>query len=197
MTLLKNQDETVDAKMADLVETYNALTGKSIKKFESVEIGRVRVCNAMLVAQDSAAQAGVAKGTTPSKLQMDTIVAGTTKPKPTEKEPEVATKKTPKAKPAAKKAGATPAAAKKSAVKASKPAAKAGGRAVYTRVRLAEPATLRRPQESSKRTVVLNALRKRKEATLEQLSADCGFDVRSFMHKLVEVGWAEIVAAKS
>lgn len=199
MTLLKNQDETVDAKMADLVETYNTLTGKSIKKFESIEVGRARVCNAMLVAQDAAGHAGVPKGTDPAKLEMPAIVAGTTKPQPTEKEPEMATtKKKPAAKKAApaKKTKPTPKAAKKPTPKASKPAAKASGRVVYTRVRLSEPATPRRPQANSKRSVVLAALRKRKEATLDQLSTDVGFDVRAYMHKLVEVGWAEIVSAK-
>ena len=89
---------------------------------------------------------------------------------------------TSKKKPAAKKA-AKPAAKKKAA-----PAtAAAGKRVTYTRVRLAEPATARRPQEGSNRTKVLAALRKRKEASLDQLSTDCGFDVRSYMHKLVEV----------
>lgn len=49
--------------MADLVVTYNHLTGKAIKKFESIATGMRRVEMCMLAAKDNDAHTGVPKGT--------------------------------------------------------------------------------------------------------------------------------------
>ena len=217
--------------MADLVESYNALTGKSIKKFESLEVGRVRVANAILAAEDRTAHAGVSKGEKPKAktveelpLKIDEVVddADTTtkeedmktekqskrdarypqaaaqeaaaKAKAKGDKPQAATaKKVP-----AKKAAAKKVAAKKGAPAKKAPAAKKAATPrhnVYEKVKLTEPDTTRRPQEGSNRSLVLKALQKRKAATIDQLSDDVGFNARSYVHKLVFQGWAEVVPA--
>lgn len=71
VSILRSADELPDATMAQLVATYNALTGRtptgegvqrSITKFESREVGKRRVEQAMMVAKDADAHLGVAKG---------------------------------------------------------------------------------------------------------------------------------------
>ena len=66
MTILRTQQEVTESTpMADLLETYNALTGKSIKKFESRAVAQQRVKMAILAAEDAAGKAGVRKGEKP------------------------------------------------------------------------------------------------------------------------------------
>jgi hypothetical protein len=48
-----------DTPMAVLVATFNAMTGKSIKKFENRTIAEARVRNALMAAQDATAHLGV------------------------------------------------------------------------------------------------------------------------------------------
>lgn len=71
VSILRSADELPDATMAQLVATYNALTGRTptgegvlraISKFESREVGKRRVEQAMMVARDADAHLGVAKG---------------------------------------------------------------------------------------------------------------------------------------
>lgn len=59
----RTQDELLDATDADLVETYNALTGKSVLDFASREVAQAQCSMAILAAQDAAAHRGVPKGT--------------------------------------------------------------------------------------------------------------------------------------
>ena len=72
--IIRTQAEIADATTADLVATYNALTGKSIKKFSSRAAGEAQVSNAILAAQDADAHTGVPKhqravARTPAELQ--------------------------------------------------------------------------------------------------------------------------------
>jgi len=71
ITILRSPDELPEATMAQLVATYNALTGRtpegegtlrSISKFESREVGKRRVEKLMMAAKDADAQLGVPKG---------------------------------------------------------------------------------------------------------------------------------------
>lgn len=62
VTILREVAQLAEASMAELVATYNALTGKELKKFESSEIGRRRVENAMMANKDADAHLGVGKG---------------------------------------------------------------------------------------------------------------------------------------
>lgn len=238
MTILRKQSEVLDASMADLVETYNSMCDhlgkKPIKKFESIEVGRVRVTNALMAAQDADAHSGVPKNSTPKPITSDELAAKTGKPtdkasppsethatgaeaesgdvspSPTPKEPTVATKKTPAkktpaapAKKAATPAKKTPAApAKKTPAAPAKKAPAAPRSSTYSWVKLGEPSIPRRPQEGSQRTAVLNQLRTHVDAkgrgvpvSLDQLSKECGFNVRPYVHKLVATEWAEVVSA--
>jgi len=60
--IIREQKQIADASPADLVETYNALTGKAIKKFETRAVGERRVEMAMLAAINADGQTGVPKG---------------------------------------------------------------------------------------------------------------------------------------
>ena len=205
MTILRKQNDVEEAKMADLVETYNALTGKAIKKFETIEIGRTRTRMAILAAEAAAGKAGVAKHEKPTAKTVEELgsaAASSAEAKPEvqaadpaadqPKEANMATKKTAAAKKAAaKKAPAKKAPAKKAATKKST----APRHMVYSKVKYTKPDVERRPQEGSMRTKVLHALEKRKVATIEQLSEDVKFNARSFVHKLVGQGWAAVVPA--
>lgn len=65
MTIIRAQAQIADASTADLVATYNALTGKSISRFSSRGAGESRVANAIMAAQDRAGHLGVPKGAAP------------------------------------------------------------------------------------------------------------------------------------
>jgi hypothetical protein len=65
MTIIRTQAQIADASTAVLVATYNALTGKSIKKFSSRGAGESQVANAIMAAQDRAGHLGVSKGAAP------------------------------------------------------------------------------------------------------------------------------------
>jgi hypothetical protein len=63
--ILRSQSEIPDASMADLLATYNALTGQSVRRFSSRAVGEGRVRMAILAATDAAGHAGVPRGTVP------------------------------------------------------------------------------------------------------------------------------------
>lgn len=65
MTITK-QSDIAAASTAVLVATYNALTGKSIKKFSSRAAGESQVAMAILSSENKAGHAGVPKGSKPS-----------------------------------------------------------------------------------------------------------------------------------
>lgn len=73
--ILKDAKGIADAQMNDLVETYNALTGKSIKKFENRAIAERRVEMAMLASKDADAHTGVPKNGEPKVRTRDEIKA--------------------------------------------------------------------------------------------------------------------------
>lgn len=62
MAILRNVEQIAEASTEDLLETYNALKGKSIKKFASREAGKRQVEQAMMAAKDADAHLGVPKG---------------------------------------------------------------------------------------------------------------------------------------
>ena len=64
-SILRNQSEIATADNARLVATYNALTGKSIKKFSGRAAAERQVEMAMLGARDNDAHTGVPKDTPP------------------------------------------------------------------------------------------------------------------------------------
>lgn len=190
MTILRTQAECDDASMADLLETYNAMTGKAVARFASLEIGRQRTKMAIMAATDAAGHAGVPKHSAPTAKTVEELNQKPAAPA-AQPEKEATMARTPAKKAAKKSATRTP---KKAAKKAATNGA--GRHPAYTKVRFTEPTVPRRPQAESMRTRVLEALRKRKTATVEQLSEDVKFNSRGFVHKLVALGWAEVVGAE-
>lgn len=62
MTIIRTRKEVPEASNADLLESYNAYTGKSIKKFSSRAAAESQVSNAIMAAEDAAGKMGVKKG---------------------------------------------------------------------------------------------------------------------------------------
>jgi len=220
-TIIRTQAEIAAASNQVLIDTYNAFTGKSIKKFSSRAAGEAQVANAILKGQNDAAHAGVPKGTEPAaatvaELEASTAADAAAKPPTEEKETEVTatakeTRDAVRAKrypseakkpaPAAKKAKAKAKAKPAPAAKKAKAAPASGKHATYAYIKLTKPDTLRRPQPGSKRTEVLTAIQNAfadksvKRLAIEDLSKRLKFDVRSYVHKLAAVGWVEVVGA--
>lgn len=196
MTVLTSQKQIQEASTADLVETYNALTGKSIKKFASRAAGETQVANAILAAEDRAGHAGVAKGEKPPAKPLAEDA-----PKPAKGEKI--------AKALAKIDPAAPAKlSKKAKAEAAAEAPKSGRKATYEFVRMTAPDTKRRPQPDSMRTKVLNALQTldakmkadkvppaKRVISIADLSKHVEFNARSFVHKLAFQGWCEVAGA--
>lgn len=191
MTVITTQAQIADAKTADLVETYNHLTGKSIAKFESRAKAETAVKMAIMAGVDKANHASknapVADGQ--NGIQVQKVAEGVSGKKAA---------KASKAKPAVKKVAAPKAAE-----------AKPRGRsATYTHVRLTAPETLRRPQADSMRTKVLNSIQAidakmksdkippaKRIISVDEISKHVEFSARSFIHKLAFQGWVEVAAA--
>ena len=66
--IIRKQSEIADATTDVLVATYNALTGKAIKKFSSRAAGERQVEMAMLAAQDNDAHTGIPKESEPKVI---------------------------------------------------------------------------------------------------------------------------------
>lgn len=179
--LIESQKDIAAATTADLIFTYNQLKGLAIKKFSSRAAGESQVANAILGAQQRAAHKGVAKGA---------------EPKARDGKAEPSAKKGSARAPAVEKVATVPAPAPEAlaAKRAKKPAAPV--RNVYERIRFTEPDMPRRPHADSMRRKVLEAIRKRGEATIEQLTKDVGFNARAYVHKLAAVGWCEVVSVQ-
>lgn len=65
MTILRKQSDIPGAAMADLVETYNAMSAKPVKKFVDRGTAEARVANAMLSAANADGATGIPKGSKP------------------------------------------------------------------------------------------------------------------------------------
>ena len=204
MTILRNQSEIPEASTADLIETYNAMTGKSIKKFSTRAAAESQVSNAILSAQDAAGHAGVKKDEVPAALTVAELAANATSSATSlnEDEKETSTMARTKSAPAKKGAAGKKPITKKAPAK--KKVAASNGATRSARVVVAgakitykdAPEGAHRPQEGSNRTKVLTALRKRKSVTMEKLSEDVGFDCRAYVAKLAFLGWATITPPK-
>lgn len=174
MTILRKQSDIHDADMADLIETYNALTGNAVERFESRTIARRRTEMAMLAAKDAAGHAGVPRGAEPEvktaaelATPFDVMVqqlSVVTEPK------RVKVMK-------ARELIARP---------LRKPADKI--RATFSGTS--------KPQAASIRGQVLRAIQESEDHTVtqEDLDAHMGMPTRGFVQKLIEMGHLELVA---
>lgn len=172
--IIRSQAEVNGAPMNVLVNTYNALTGNSIKKFENRAVAESRVANAIMSAQDAAGHLGVPKGMAAPCLTVEERAAkaaanGTNGSKPADAE------KTPEnvpIQPAAKKAKAKP---------TGKP------RKVIDSVRATNAGTSK-PQADSVRGKVLKFIQDApgKTASMAELEAKFGEAARGCVMKLLE-----------
>jgi len=64
-TIIRTQEAVAGAPMADLVATYQALTGKAVKKFESRTVAERRVIDAIMASKDATGHLGVPQHATP------------------------------------------------------------------------------------------------------------------------------------
>jgi hypothetical protein len=70
VTIIRTRKEVPAASTADLLESYNAYTGKSIKKFSSREAAETQASNAIMSAEDAAGKLGVKKGAKPVAMTL-------------------------------------------------------------------------------------------------------------------------------
>lgn len=79
MTIIRNRkDVTESTPTSDLLETYNAMTGKDIKKFSSRAAAESQTSNAIMAAEDAAGKLGVKKGAKPvamTKAELEAAAA--------------------------------------------------------------------------------------------------------------------------
>jgi hypothetical protein len=156
MTILRKASDIKEASTSDLLETYNAMTGKSIKKFASRAAAERQVEMALLSAADAAGHAGVAPNTKPEPKTVSELKSKRS-PAPAEK-----------AVPAPRKGAANPFATGTlangllNAAEAAKKATKAapGKRLPLTHIRLVEGATSDRMQSGSERRAVFERIQK-------------------------------------
>lgn len=75
MTIIRKQEDVAAASTADLLESYNAFTGKDIKKFASREAGEAQTARAIMSAEDAAGKLGVKKGAKPVAMTVAELAA--------------------------------------------------------------------------------------------------------------------------
>ena len=75
MTIIRTQAAVTEASTADLLESYNAFTGKDIKKFASREAAERQTSNAILAAIDASGKLGVKKGQKPVAMTLTELEA--------------------------------------------------------------------------------------------------------------------------
>jgi hypothetical protein len=169
--IIRSQTQVSGAAMNVLVDTYNALTGKSIKKFENRAIAEQRVTMAIMSAVNESGHLGVPKGQAPQCLTAEERAAKAA----AKGEPEVspAAVEVPKAAPAAP--------AKAGKAKPGKP------RRVINKLR-ATGTGKSKPQVDSVRGLVLKYVQSAPDqtATLAQLEAKFGEAARGCVLKLIE-----------
>jgi hypothetical protein len=179
MTILRNQADLATADMADLIETYNALTGNAVEQFQSRAIAERRTEMAMLAAKDAAGHAGVPKGSEPQVKTMAEL--GLNPFAPMVQQLHIA------AEAAAAPLRVKPMKAREMNVRPlRKPADKV--RATF--------AGKSKPQEGSTRGKVLRAIQEAEAHTITQVDLDAllGIHSRGFVQKLIEMGHVELVS---
>lgn len=73
--IIRNVADIASASTADLVATYNALTGNTVERFSSRAIAERRAEMAIMAAADAAGHLGVPKGSEPVAMTKDELAA--------------------------------------------------------------------------------------------------------------------------
>ena len=178
MTILRNQADISTADMADLIETYNALTGNAVEQFQSRAIAERRTEMAMLAAKDAAGHAGVPKGVEPQVKTMAELGGFA----PMVQQLHIAAQAA-----AVEPMRVKPMKAREMNVRPL--------RSPLDKVR-ATFAGKSKPQEGSTRGKVLRAIQEAEAHTITQVDLDAllGIHTRGFVQKLIEMGHVELVA---
>lgn len=183
--ILRDQSAVGNATTADLVATYNALTGKSIKKFETRSIAESRVRMAIMSAQDAAGHAGVPKDTKPVAETVAELAARAPNPYP----PETLSAKLHEEVEARKPVVPRP-------KKADAPAESTSTRTVITAVRATFAGTSKVQADSNRAAVLAEVQRCAPEpVTVAALDAKLGYPTRGYLQKLLEKAHIALVVA--
>lgn len=211
--VLRARSDIAEATMAQLLATYNALTGKSLKKFENKEIAQRRVDMAMMAAQDADAHLGVPKGAngevkTAEELTAKAAEVGQPAPQMNDEAPKEDTPKFPEGSLAAelaKKGAAAPAVTRQPKAPAPPKRTRAEGekQASIGRVAFVLPApTDRKVRETSARGILMARMNvvlaedpAATDVDVAALSEHLGADQRSHIQKLVNLGFLRITAS--
>lgn len=199
MTIIRDRNAVSEASTADLVETYNAMTGKDIKKFSSRAAAENQTSNAIMLGEDRAAKLGVRPG---AKIVAMTVAEGEAKAAAkargaTETQPEAPNATEGKGKPAgglrerlAARAGDAP--PNKPRPRPEKKADGVERGPKLTKVRRATGEALSTVREDSERGKVLGAIGKSTRAwSIDELTEAVGFNVRPACVTLVRLGHLE------
>ena len=73
--IIRDRSLVAAASTADLVATYNAITGNSVERFSSRAVAERRVDMAIMAAEDAAGHRGVPKGTAPVAETLEEVAA--------------------------------------------------------------------------------------------------------------------------
>lgn len=214
--VLRARTDIAEATMGQLLATYNALTGKSLKKFENKEIAQRRVDMAMMAAQDADAHLGVPKGAngevkTAEELTAKAAEVGQPAPQMNDEAPKFAEGSL--AAELAKKGAAAPVVTRRPRAEPKKAEPRADGapRRSVGRVALVLPApTDRKVRDTSARGALLARMNvvlaeqaedeaemdaaTRYSVAAEDLNKHFGADQRGHIQKLVDLGFLTIVA---
>lgn len=74
-TIIRDRAAIYGAPMAQLLATYNAMTGESVKRFSSQAVAESRTDRALMAAEDAAAHLGVKPGAKPVAMTVAEVAA--------------------------------------------------------------------------------------------------------------------------
>ena len=209
--IIRNRADVSAASTADLVATYNALTGNAVERFSSRAIAERRVDMALMAAEDAAGHLGVPKGSDATAMTKEELAAAqepaAEAPKPVQ-EPSKSDESTVAPdngenpfKPgtlayslwvATKSAEANDPARIKKAPKAKTEPSKPRNKAMVVKATFAG---LSKIQAGSKRAAALKLVQEAQDATmtLATLEAEMGEPSRGYVQKLVEMKHLEVL----
>ena len=189
--LITKVEDIEGADIADLLHTYNTLTGGSVKRFSDRAVAKRRVEMAMLSAKKADEETGVPKGAQGevkprAEIQAKASAKGIAPPQTLEEVEQTL--------PPGSMAAQLLAAGKKAAPIEKRPTKKEGGVAAKTNTRkplfavVATFAGVSKPQAGSDRNAVLVRIQQspKSACTIESLEQHFQKDVRGFIQKLVE-----------
>lgn len=198
--IIRNRADVASASTADLIATYNALTGNEVERFSSRAVAERRVDMALMAAEDAAAHQGVPKGSDPVAMTKQELEAAQEPSKAVEGAVAPDNGENP-FKPgtlahglwvATKSAEANDPARVKKAPKAKSEPSKTRNKELVVKATFAGVSKI---QVGSKRAAVLKLVQEAEASTitLAALDAEMGEPTRGYIHKLIEMKHLEVL----